>query len=344
MSRPSDSERLREKVLEYLFGDGEMDPALLVDEGARAEGFVQGLDELEADLSVLTEAAGHSDAVGAASRARLEILREEVLRAQEHAKEETAQASEGREAQILPFPPPARREPRQEVSPAATGATVHRISWRRWASAGLALAAGLALFLLMPGPTSEVEAPAGPSGILASVTAAEVDGWADTIGGSGHSFAGEEPTPFMRGWLAALAVDAAAAGLDEPATRLAALAVRGLPAGERALTRAQRGCDVLLEAAAQRARCALGTVAYRIRRDIDRKRWAEVDRATRTDEAKALVWWLRERFVEKGAPETLTSAADRIVGRISSDDFPAADAQERRDWHIILRTAGQASR
>lgn len=319
----AERQRLEEGLLEYLFGDDEMDPAWLVTEGAKESGFREHLDELEGELDIMTEAAGFGAEVREGSRERLRIVRDEIDR-------RSSAVAATPQAQVVSLADRrAAREAKQK-------------RWMRWGAATLALAAALALvFVWGPGRESREASPPGPSTptALATVTADQVDAWSEVVG-AGTAFSGETPSPFARGFLFGLAADAAGSGLGDLARDLRHSAATGLSGDAAAIV--SKGCRGMLGGDRERAECAHGLFAYRMRRDLELANTADADSRARSTEAGPFVDWLAARVAQVLPSDPAATAAAQLKPLVGGGGAVSAD--ERGHWMALLRDVGAFTR
>lgn len=243
-------EHLEEGVYAWVFGDGEEDPGLLVEEGRRVMDFVPWLTDLERQIAELKRAFGakvsESDAL-----ARLRALRAEV----EH-------------DQPMTFPSAV-----EDMAPVVAISDFKKRTRNRLFVAGTILAMAAAA-LLIARPWSGGEKGRDVSAELAAILTKNI------TDATGFGFGGAvEPSAHDRGFLLGAVIDlskprasGAAPGSSEIdlARRLARIAQSGLDAPEDAEAARQRalgGCAAILGDDPERSDCERGIIAYAAARD-----------------------------------------------------------------------------
>ncbi|MFT5431920.1 MAG: hypothetical protein ACI9OJ_002618 [Myxococcota bacterium] len=276
-----------EAVLEFAFGDGEMDPAFLVAETAQSAAHRTHLDRLIADVRTFKTAAG-AEVTDSPAIERLRTLAVEADRV---------------------------RRPAEVIDVAAERA--RREGRVRFIGGGalLALAAGLAIFFLMRStPDSDPTAPENNDSVAERKD--ETKPFADSLElrdsrsltqhfpESAHSFKGSGLTPpFGVGFLAASVQDLAL-GPDASTERngqMESLVNRTVAGREDAasgpvpddsagrLALVRMGCAAVLSEAEQ-VPCTHGAFAYRLLRDVSLSRTEANERATSKQAAQFLKW------------------------------------------------------
>jgi hypothetical protein len=323
---PLDPGGAPEAALEFAFGDGERDPGpiaqALADDAA-------ALGAVAAHVALLKSLGGSVDAI-----ARLEALHDEATR--------RSGAGAGSASNVIPIPS-ARRE-RAGGRPMNKTGPVARSRWM-WGGVGLAMAAGLGLFIWSRTTNSAVvDAAAGTTvpavaivDVRDDVTSVRVLALGDAVETGGMGFAGTALGPASRGYLLAtgrdLQASASRPGQEQARNLALTMADRAvadlLPEVDPAAA-LNRGCAALFTDQSSLDACNHGAFLYRLRRDHGSPAG---DLRGRSPEARKFVAWARQfKVVDLAGPIASLEAEWAATSAASGS---SVSEKERAAWKQV---------
>ncbi|MFO0744348.1 MAG: hypothetical protein U1F43_01570 [Myxococcota bacterium] len=243
-------EQLEDGVYQWVFGDGEDDPGVLVSDGRKVPEFLTWLGELEGQIGALKRTLGKSVAESDAL-ARLRALKSEVERAQ----------------------PILFQSAVEDLAPVISMTAFKKRTRRLMLVAGGLLALAAAVLLIVK-PWGGSDTGRDVSSELAALLTHDI------VENTGFGFGGAvEPSAHDRGFLLGAVIDLSrprrdgkAPGKDEIelARKLATVAQSGLDAPDDAEARRVRalgGCAAILGDDPERSDCERGIISYATARD-----------------------------------------------------------------------------
>lgn len=276
-----------EAALEFAFGDGDRDPGPIAQ--ALADD-ADALDAVAAHVALLKVLGGSIDAIG-----RLEALHDEATRRRG--------AGTGSTSNVIPIPSASARRDRAGGIP-VNSRRARTVSRWVWGGVGLAMAAGLGLFMWNR-TTTEAVGGAGTTlpavalvDVRDDVPSVRVLALGDVVDSGGMGFAGSTLGPASRGYLLATGRDLQAAasrpGQEQARSLALSMADRAvadlLPDVDPAAA-LNRGCAALFTDQSSLDACHHGAFLYRLRRDHGSPAG---DLRGRSPDARKFVAWARQ--------------------------------------------------